>query len=191
MGGYSKSYFTREEKRFFFRVVSTETVPISSQVFENTIYTRSANSKFIYFQAKLADTNAGIKLDDPKRPESETPAAIPNFETHKVFMHKTRDELRFNLEHVLSNGEQEEIVEELGPFLKTSTNDDKIPNVTFHYIAEEVYLKKLCRPFKRIGYHGVFTRYNADKGIASFNRRPDADTDVKYSVFKSEKPNVC
>ena len=112
-------------------------------------------------------------------------------ESHHLFLHKTNDGLKISLENVLSNGAQEKLIDQLGPYINTTVNEEKLPSITFNHIAEEVYFKNLYMNFRKLGYHGLFTRYNGDKGMALFQRERPGEAEVKHSFFRSEKPNTC
>lgn len=136
-------------------------------------------------QAKLAASGDDVQQSD------ETTAQVSDVETNDIFMHKTRDQLKVSLENVISNGVQGELIEKLAPYFKTTINEEKLPNVTFNHVAEEVYLKHLYMTFRKLGYQCMFTRYNGDKGMAYFQREDPDETKVAYSYFKSDKPNIC
>ena len=115
-------------------------------------------------------------------------------EAHDLYIHKTRDELKVSLENVHCNTLQGDMVDKLGPYLKTTVTEEKVPNVMFNHIAEEVYLNSLYMTFRKMGYTCSFSRYNGDKGVASFhkaNPEEESQSQPKYSFFRSGKPNVC
>lgn len=109
---------------------------------------------------------------------------------HKVHMYTTDDTLKVNFENV-SNDVQRELLEQLGPFLKERAETEQVPHVNFNYLAEEVYINNLNMTFRKLGYDGTFTRYNHDKGLATFTLSDEEGYIQKYSVFKSGHPNLC
>ena len=113
-------------------------------------------------------------------------------ETYKIHMHTSENALQVNLEHV-SNTMQRELIEQLGPQLKATADEEQIPNVSFNYLAEEIFINNLHMTFRKLGYEGTFTRYNNDKGIATFKMvDPEEDSlRKKYSYFRSGQPNLC
>ena len=82
-------------------------------------------------------------------------------------------------------------MDQLEPYIQTTVNEEKLQSVTFNHIAEEVYLKNLKMNFRKMGYHCLFTRYNGDKGMATFQRENPEEGEIKHSFFRSEKPNTC
>ena len=126
-------------------------------------------------------------------PKTTTPQEIS--EAHDLYIHKTRDELKVSLENVPCNSLQGEMVDKLGPYLKTTVTEEKVPSVMFNHVAEEVYLNSLYMTFRKMGYTCSFSRYNGDKGVASFqkvNTEEQAQREPpRYSFFRSGKPNVC
>lgn len=148
-------------------------------------------------QVKLA--NAGEEVSKSEAAKSEevqkkvTTQEIS--EAHDLYIHKTRDELKVSLENVHCNSLQGDMVDKLGPYLKTTVTEEKVPNVMFNHVAEEVYLNSLYMTFKKMGYSCSFSRYNGDKGVASFHKvnteEQSQSQTPKYSFFRSGKPNVC
>ena len=114
---------------------------------------------------------------------------LPREETYRIHMQTSEDALKVNLEHV-SNTLQRELIEQLGPQLKT---EEQLPTVSFNYITEDIFINNLYMTFRKLGYEGTFTRYNNDKGIATFKMvDPEEDSLMKkYSYFKSRQPNPC
>lgn len=138
------------------------------------------------FQAKLAARGD----DDVHKPE-ESENKWSSFEAHDVLIHKTRDELKVNLENVVSKSLQGELVEKLGSYLTSTATEEKLPMITFNNIAEDVYLRHLYMTFRKLGYQCTFSRYNSDRGMALFQRERPEEAEVKHSVFRSQLPNVC
>ena len=137
----------------------------------------------MYFQVKLA-------RGSDTYPSEESPELSAS-ESLKLVVNKTRDELKISLENIVSNGVQGEVVDNLQPFLHTTVNEEKIPNITFNHIAEDVYLHSLHMTFRKMGYHSMFTRYNGDKGMAVFQREDPDEHNVRKNVYRSRKPNIC
>ena len=138
---------------------------------------------------KLANTGDDLPKSE-EAPKKSTPQVTS--EVHDVYIHKTRDELKVSLENVLSNGLQGEMVDKLGPYLTTTVTEEKLPRVMFNHVAEEVYLNSLYMTFRKMGYNCSFSRYNGDRGVALF-RKEETEEQIRprYSVFRSERPNVC
>ena len=138
---------------------------------------------------KLANTGDDL-LKSEAAPKKSTPQETS--EVHDVYIHKTRDELKVSLENVITNGLQREMVDKLGPYLKTTVTEEKLPRVMFNHVAEEVYLNSLYTTFRKMGYTCSFSRYNRDKGVALFRKEhtEERNQNPRYSFFKSERPNV-
>lgn len=122
--------------------------------------------------------------------ESESaPQRVQEFDN--VYVDQSHEELKVSLEKVISNSLQGEVLEKLGPFITRTVDKDKLPTITINHIAEEVYLRHLYMPLRKLGYHCVFTRFNGDKGTAFFQRESEEEPHVTYSYFRSDKPNIC
>ena len=113
-------------------------------------------------------------------------------ETHLIYMHDFGEVLNVNLENIPKNL-QREIIDKLGPFLTPETDGLERTHVRFNYLAEEIYIKNLFMSFRKMGYDCVFSRYNNDRGLASFTRSHVDSDSVKptYSYYKSGLPNNC
>lgn len=105
-------------------------------------------------------------------------------------MNNTDESLKVNLEH-MPNGLQRELVEELGPFLQINESEEQVPEVTFNYLSEEVFRTNLYMAFRKMGYDCTFSRYNHDKGLATFILSDHEGSSKKYSYFRSGQPNLC
>ena len=111
-------------------------------------------------------------------------------EIYRIHMHTSENALQVNLEHV-SNTMQKELIEQLGSQLKATADEEQLPTVSFNYITEDIFINNLYMTFRKLGYEGTFTRYNNDKGIATFKMvDPEEDSLMKkYSYFRSGQPN--
>lgn len=109
-------------------------------------------------------------------------------EAFRVDMTSTGDTLNINLEN-FTKDLQKEIVDQLGLFLSADTDLDKIKNVSFCSVSEEVYRQKLYMPFRKLGYSCVFTRYNDDRGRAIFKLEDATENNVKRSYYRTGLPN--
>ena len=117
---------------------------------------------------------------------------LPQGESYRIHMNTIEDTLKVNLEHV-SNSMQRELLEQLGPQLQATVDAEQIPNVSFNYLAEEIFINNLYMTFRKLGYEGSFTRYNNDKGIATFKMVDPEEENTfmrKYSYFRSGQPNL-
>ena len=135
---------------------------------------------FLYFQAKPTDASSY------SHNSGDTPS-----DKLDVLVHKSRNELKVNLEKILSNDVQEEVIGQLQSFINTTVTEEKIPNITFNHIAEDVYLQNLHMTFRKLGYHSMFTRYNGDRGMAVFQKKDPDEPNVRRNVYRSRKPNIC
>lgn len=122
--------------------------------------------------------------------EEHTIDHVPKAERLRIHVNNTDEFLKVNLEHVPSNL-QKELAEELGPFLQINESDEHIPEVTFNYLSEEVFRTNLYMAFRKLGYDCTFSRYNHDKGLATFTLADHEGPSRKYSYFRTGQPNQC
>ena len=115
---------------------------------------------------------------------TETP---PKLEAVQVHIRNTGDKLHINLENV-PTAVQKDLIDNLGLFMNNCKESDHIPSVSYNFISEDVYRDKLYMPFHKLGYDCVFSRYNNDKGLASF-KLEGANDQIRYSYFRSALPN--
>lgn len=111
----------------------------------------------------------------------------PSLEHVKIHMQHTGNSVSINMESVPTSL-QKELLDNLGLLLNNDTEFDQIPSVTYNFVSEEVYRNRLYMPFRRLGYKCVFTRYNHDKGLASFKVEEPNDQ-IRYSYYRSGLPN--
>lgn len=113
----------------------------------------------------------------------------PRLETFKVHMNKTEGNLHISLENVTTDL-QKDLINNFGLFLNNSAESEHLQSVNYNFISEEIYRYILYKPYRKLGYDCVFTRYNNDKGLASFKIEENKDH-VRYNVYKSVRPNPC
>ena len=107
----------------------------------------------------------------------------------QMYINNTGDTLSVNLENV-SNSLQKEVIDKLGLFLTSEPGLEKIRNVKFNSLSEEVYRHIMYMPFRKLGYDCMFTRYNDDRGLASF-KLEDTERNVRRNYYRSGLPNKC
>ena len=119
---------------------------------------------------------------------------LPSEEKFRLHINTVEGTLKVNLEFV-SNTMQRDLIEQLGPQLNAIVDEDHLPIVRFNYLAEDIFINNLRMTYRKLGYKGSFTRYNHDKGIATFemiNHEDREDTFLKrYSYYRSGQPNPC
>ena len=109
-------------------------------------------------------------------------------------MRKADDSLNINLENI-SHEIQKELIDKLGLFLQFHNDSAQIPAVTFNYLSEEVYRYGLYMGYRKMGYDCKFTKYNNDRGLATFkligseHARDCAKCTSSY--YRSGLPNNC
>ena len=113
----------------------------------------------------------------------------PSEEAFKMYINNTGDTLSINLENV-PNGLQKELIDELGLFLTSNSGLEQTPNVKINSLSEDVYRYKLYMRFRKLGYDCMFTRYNGDRGLASF-KLEGGESKIRRSYYRSGLPNKC
>lgn len=133
-------------------------------------------------QVKMVDRSENTTQEYGK--SIDTP---PSLEPVKLHIHQRGNSLNINMESAPTSL-QKELIDNLGLLLKNDTVFDQIPSVTYNFVSEEVYRNRLYMPFRKLGYKCVFTRYNNDKGLASFKVEEPNDQ-IRYSYYRSGLPN--
>lgn len=141
---------------------------------------------YFHFQAKLARKADADDTYQDHGPESSDTTSEKEFQ---MYITNTGDTLSVNLENV-SNSLQKEIIDKLGLFLTSKSDLEKVRNFKFNSVSEDVYRLLMYMPFRKLGYDCMFTRYNDDKGLASFTLE-DAERKVKRNYYRSGLPNKC
>ena len=115
----------------------------------------------------------------------------------KIHINTGKDALKVNLEFA-SKAMQRDLIDQLGPKLNAIAiaDDKQIPIVRFNYLTEDIFINKLRKDFRTLGYNGTFTRYNHDKGMATFElmakqRGEEGFVLKRYSYYRSGQPNLC
>lgn len=134
-------------------------------------------------QAKVAVKSESMQDYD------QSTETTPCLKTLQVYTSKIGDCLQFNLENVESH-QQKDLIDSLGLFLNTEIKLEETEIVKYNFVTEEVYTYMLYMPFRKLGYDCAFTKYNHDKGLATF-KVADPNEHINYSFYRSELPNVC
>lgn len=153
---------------------------------QNATQLTLTSARNLMTQAKVAVKNESMQDYDQSTENTET---TPSLKALQVYTSKKGDSLQFNLENVKSN-QQKDLIDSLGLFLNTKINLEEIDIVKYNFVTEEVYRYMLCMPFRKLGYDCAFTKYNHDKGLATF-KVSDPNEQISYSFYKSELPNLC
>jgi len=94
--------------------------------------------------------------------------------TYHVYKMATKDRVHVNLEDLPVRLHASFVKNFVTQLSKTTDIDASPPLIQFNHVSENVYRYFLNMAVRKLGYRSLFTRYNGELGMATFERQKNA-----------------